>query len=205
VYSICEWGENKPWEWAADVGHLWRTTGDISDDWGSMVSILKQNLPLAPYAGPGHWNDPDMLEVGNGGMTKEEYKTHFSMWAMWSAPLLAGNDISNMSADTKEILLNKDVIAIDQDPLGQQARRVKRAGDLEVWVKQLNDGGRAVALVNRGKETAKATASWNEIGYPETLAATVRDLWTKKEEKSVKGAYSAEVPSHGVVMVRVEP
>jgi len=138
-------------------------------------------------------------------MTKEEYRTHFSMWAMWSAPLLAGNDISNMSADTKEILLNKDVIAIDQDPLGQQARRVKKSGDLEIWSKQLSDGGRAVALLNRGKEAAKITASWTDLGYPESLSASIRDLWTKKEEKAVKGSFSADVPSHGVVMVQVEP
>ncbi|HEX7159147.1 MAG TPA: alpha-galactosidase [Edaphobacter sp.] len=213
VFSICEWGSTKPWLWAGPVGNLWRATPDIQDCWdckrpwggGGITQILDLMDGIESYSGPGHWNDPDMLEVGNGGMTKDEYKTHFSMWAMWSAPLLAGNDISNMSTDTKEILLNKDVIAIDQDALGQQARRVKKAGDLEVWVKQLNDGGRAVALVNRGKDTAKITASWNEVGYPATLAATVRDLWTKKEEKAVKGAYSAEVPSHGVVMVRVEP
>ncbi len=213
VFSICEWGSTKPWLWAGPVGNLWRATPDIQDCWdckrtwggGGIAQILDLMDGIESYSGPGHWNDPDMLEIGNGGMTKEEYKTHFSMWAMWSAPLLAGNDISNMSADTKEILLNKDVIAIDQDPLGQQARRVKKAGDLEIWSKQLSDGGRAVALVNRGKDTARITASWTEIGYPESLSATIRDLWTKKEEKGVKGSFSTDVPSHGVVMVRVKP
>ena len=213
VFSICEWGSTKPWLWAGPVGNLWRATPDIQDCWeckrswggGGITQILDLMDGIESYSGPGHWNDPDMLEVGNGGMTKEEYRTHFSMWAMWSAPLLAGNDVSNMSADTKEILLNKDVIAIDQDALGQQARRVKKTGDVEVWSKQLSDGGRAVALVNRGKETAKITASWTNIGYPESLSANVRDLWTKKEMSGVKQAYSADVPSHGVVMVRVSP
>jgi alpha-galactosidase len=213
VFSICEWGSTKPYLWAGPVGNLWRATPDIQDCWdckrtwggGGVSQILDLMDGIESYSGPGHWNDPDMLEVGNGGMTKEEYRTHFSMWAMWSAPLLAGNDISNMSADTKEILLNKDVIAIDQDSLGQQARRVKKTGDLEVWSKQLSDGGRAVALVNRGKDNAKITASWTDIGYPESLSASIRDLWTKKEEKAVKGSFSADVPSHGVVMVRVNP
>ncbi len=213
VFSICEWGSTKPWLWAGPVGNLWRATPDIQDCWdckrnwggGGITQILDLMDGIESYSGPGHWNDPDMLEIGNGGMTKEEYRTHFSMWAMWSAPLLAGNDISNMSGDTKEILLNKDVIAIDQDPLGQQARRVKRMADLEIWSKQLADGGRAVALVNRGKETAKITASWTDIGYPESLTASIRDLWTKKEEKAVKGSFSADVPSHGVVMIRVKP
>ncbi len=157
---------------------------------------------IESYSGPGHWNDPDMLEVGNGGMTTEEYRTHFSMWAIFSAPLLAGNDVANMSPDTKEILLNKEVIAIDQDALGQQGRRVVKNGDLEIWSKQLADGGRAVALVNRGKQAEKMTVSWTDIGYPASLSATVRDLWAHKDS-TAKGSYSAQVPSHGVVMVRM--
>ena len=213
VFSICEWGSTKPWLWAGPIGNLWRGTPDIQDCWdckkawggGGVTQILDLMNGLESYAGPGHWNDPDMLEVGNGGMTKEEYRAHFSMWAIFSAPLLAGNDIANMSADTKEILLNKDVIAIDQDPLGQQGRRVKKTGDLEVWSKQLQDGGRAVALINRSQSAAKISVAWTDIGYPAAVSASVRDLWTKKESSSVKGEYSAEVPSHGVVMVRIEP
>jgi alpha-galactosidase len=213
VFSICEWGSTKPWLWAGSIGNLWRATGDIQDcwdckkDWGGngVTQILDLMNGLESYAGPGHWNDPDMLEVGNGGMTKEEYRAHFSMWALFSAPLLAGNDIANMSADTKEILLNKDVIAIDQDLLGRQGRRVKKTGDLEVWSKQLQDGGRAVALINRSPSAAKISVAWTDIGYPAAVSAMVRDLWTKKESASVKGEYSAEVPSHGVVMVRIEP
>jgi alpha-galactosidase len=213
VFSICEWGSTKPWLWAGPIGNLWRSTPDIQDCWdckrtwggGGVVQILDLMNGLESYAGPGRWNDPDMLEVGNGGMTKEEYRTHFSMWAIFAAPLLAGNDVANMSADTKEILLNKDVIAIDQDPLGQQGRRVKKTGDLEIWSKQLQDGGRAVALLNRGAAAAKISVSWTDIGYPDAVSANVQDLWTKKESSGVKGGYSAEVPSHGVVMVRVKP
>jgi alpha-galactosidase len=213
VFSICEWGSTKPWLWAGPVGNLWRATPDIQDCWdckknwggGGVVQILDLMNGLESYAGPGHWNDPDMLEVGNGGMSKEEYRAHFSMWAMFSAPLLAGNDISNMTADTKEILTNKEVIAIDQDPLGQQGRRVKKTGDLEIWSKQLQDGGRAVALLNRGPAAAKISVAWTDIGYPDAISASVRDLWTKKESSMVKGGYSVEVPSHGVVMIRVKP
>jgi alpha-galactosidase len=167
--------------------------------------ILDQMNGIESYAGPGHWNDPDMLEVGNGGMTKEEYRSHFSMWAMLSAPLLAGNDISNMTADTKEILLNKEVIAIDQDALGQQGRRVKKTGDLEVWSKQLHDGGRAVALLNRGATATKISVAWSDVGYPDSLTASIRDLWAHKDLQKQQGAYAAEVPSHGVVLLTIKP
>lgn len=211
VFSICEWGSTKPWLWAGPVGNLWRATPDIQDCWdckrtwggGGLTQIIDLMDGIESYSGPGHWNDPDMLEIGNGGMTTEEYRTHFSLWAMWSAPLLAGNDIANMSAETKEILLNKEVIAIDQDALGQQARRVKKDGDLDIWSKQLADGGRAVALVNRGKEPAKITVAWNDIGYPASLSATVRNLWTHQDSMA-KGSYVAEVPSHGTVLVRLK-
>jgi alpha-galactosidase len=213
LFSICEWGSTKPWLWAGPVGNMWRSTGDIVDCWdckkswggNGVAQIMDLMSGIESYSGPGHWNDPDMLEVGNGGMNKEEYRTHFSMWAMWSAPLLAGNDIANMSADTKEILMNKEVIAIDQDALGQQGRRVKKMGDLEVWSKQLADGGRALALVNRGVGAAKVSVAWRDIGYPDGVPASVRDLWAKKDVKKVSGEYSAEVPSHGVVMVTVKP
>src|SRR5260370_36803597 len=157
------------------------------------------------YAGPGHWKDPDMLEVGNGGMTREEYRTRFSMWAMLAAALLAGNDVANMTADTKEILLNKDVIAIDQDALGQQGRRVKKIGDLEVWSKQLQDGGRAGALLNRGAASAKISVAWTDVGYPDAVSANAQDLWTRKESSAVKRVDSADVPSHGVGLRRVRP
>ncbi len=213
LFSLCEWGSNKPWLWAGPVGNMWRSTGDIQDcwnckkDWGGngVVQIIDQLDPIYSYAGPGHWNDPDMLEVGNGGMTTEENRSHFSLWALLAAPLLAGNDIANMSADTKQILLNKEVIAVDQDPLGIQGHRVRKSGDLEVWSKQLADGGRAVILLNRGAATASISADWADIGYPPTVMATVRDLWAKKDMGKFAANYTAQVPSHGVVMIRVNP
>src|ERR1700677_1597735 len=213
VFSICEWGSTKPWLWAGPIGNLWRATGDIQDCWdckkqwggNGVVQILDLMNGLETYAGPGHWNDPDMLEVGNGGMTNEENRAHFSMWAMFSAPLLAGNDISNMTPDTKAILLNKEVIAIDQDALGRQGRRVKKMGDLEIWSKQLSDGGRAVALLNRGATAAKISVAWSDIGYPDSLTASVAQFWAGKELPKQHGGYAAEVPSHGVVMVTVKP
>jgi alpha-galactosidase len=213
VFSLCEWGSTKPWLWAGDVGNLWRATGDILDKWdgtvkwGGMgvVQILDSVDGLQSYAGPGHWNDPDMLEVGNGGMSVTEYRAHFSMWCLLSAPLMAGNDIRSMSGDIHDILTNKEAIAIDQDPLGRQGRRVKRSDGLEVWAKQLADGGRTVALLNRSAAEANITVSWADIGYPEHVAAKVRDLWAHKDLGEKAGSFSASVPSHGVVMVRVEP
>jgi alpha-galactosidase len=213
VFSICEWGSTKPWLWAGSVGNMWRSTPDIQDCWSckkpwggnGVMEIIDQLAPIYSYAGPGHWNDPDMLEVGNGGMTTEEYRSHFSLWAMLSAPLLAGNDLEKMSADTREILLNKEVIAVDQDTLGLQARRVKKTGDLEVWSKQLSDGGRAVLLLNRGAKAETITADWTDLGYPNSLSASVHDLWAKKDLGKKAGSFGAEVASHGVVMVRLEP
>ena len=213
VFSICEWGTSKPWLWAKDVGNLWRTTGDIQDcwdckrDWGGMgvVHILDLQDGLESYAGPGHWNDPDMLEVGNKGMTITEYRAHFSLWCILAAPLMAGNDLRNMTNEVKEILTNREVIAVDQDSLGMQGRRVKRDGDREVWAKQLADGGRAVVLFNRGPKNQEISVSWTEIGYPQHVAAQVRDLWAHKDLGKLTGRFSAEVPSHGVVMVTVKP
>lgn len=213
VFSLCEWGSSKPWLWARDVGNLWRTTGDIQDcwdckrDWGGMgfVHILDLQNGLESYAGPGHWNDPDMLEVGNGGMTTTEYRSHFSLWCILAAPLIAGNDIRSMSPEIAEILTNKELIAVDQDQQGLQGRRVKREGDLEVWAKQMADGSRAVALLNRGTAESKISFTWSDIGYPDYLPATVRDLWARKDLGKSTGSFSASVASHGVVMVRIKP
>jgi alpha-galactosidase len=212
VFSMCEWGTAKPWLWAKDVGNLWRTTGDIMDKWEGkgeytlgVMNILDLQDGLESFAGPGHWNDPDMLEVGNGGMTADEYRAHFSLWAMLAAPLIAGNDLRNMSAETAAILMNKEVIAVDQDPLGREGRRVGRNGTSEVWSRELADGSRAVALLNRGTSAAEVRVSWPEIGYPERISAQVRDLWQHKDVGSFKGGYSATVPPHAVVMLRVTP
>jgi len=219
VLSICEWGSHQPWLWGEEVGgNLWRTTGDIQDRWAGqkewapgiccnngVLAIVDQNEPLYAHAGPGHWNDPDMLEVGNGGLTVTENRSHFSLWAIMAAPLMAGNDIRSMSPEIREILTNKEVIAIDQDPLGQQGRRVWKDGDLEVWSKQLQDGSRAVLLLNRGSSQATVTATWEQIGYPAHLSASVRDLWAHKDLGKSTGKFSAPVESHGVVVVTVKP
>jgi alpha-galactosidase len=202
VHSICEWGENEPWEWASDVGHLWRTTGDISDNWGSMLSILKKNLPLAPYAGPGRWNDPDMLEVGNGGMTDTEYRSHFSLWSIMAAPLLIGSDLRGASEETFEILGNKEVIAVDQDPLGRQGGVVSSAGGRWVIAKEMADGSRAVALFNESGTAQRVTTTAAAVGLPAADAYTLRDLWQHRAYNTA-GTFSATVPAHGTVLVRV--
>ncbi len=213
VFSICEWGSTKPWLWAGPIGNMWRATGDIQDcwnckkDWGGngVLQILDLMDPIYSYAGPGHWNDPDMLEVGNGGLTTAENRAHFSMWALFSAPLIAGNDMARMTPEISEILLNKEVIAIDQDPMGIQGHRVHKDGDLEVWSKQLADGARAVVLLNRGDQAATIAADWHDIGYPATLPASVRDLWAHKDLARKTGSFSTEVPGNAAVMVRITP
>ncbi|MGW1093510.1 NPCBM/NEW2 domain-containing protein [Streptomyces sp. NPDC002596] len=202
VYSICEWGQNKPWEWAADVGNLWRTTGDISDSWGSMLSIMKQNLPLAAAAGPGHWNDPDMLEVGNGGMTDTEYRTHFSMWSVMAAPLLIGSDLRKATPETFEILSNQEVIAVDQDPLGKQGAVVSSTGGRWVVAKEMKDGSRVVALFNETGSAQRISTTAKEAGLPEADAYTTRDLW-QHTTYNTAGGISATVPAHGTVLLRV--
>ncbi|MFV5998118.1 NPCBM/NEW2 domain-containing protein [Streptomyces sp. NPDC056231] len=202
VYSICEWGTNKPWEWAADVGHLWRTTGDINDSWGSMLSIMKQNLPLAAAAGPGHWNDPDMLEVGNGGMTDTEYRTHFSMWSVMAAPLLIGSDLRKATPETFEILSNQEVIAVDQDPLGKQGTVVSSTGGRWVVAKEMKDGSRVVALFNETGSAQHISTTAKEAGLPEADAYTTRDLW-QHTTYNTAGGISATVPAHGTVLLRV--
>ena len=202
VLSLCEYGWNKVWEWGLSVGgNLWRTTGDISDQYRVMAEIGFSQNGLEKFAGPGHWNDPDMLEVGNGGMNEDEYRTHMSLWALTAAPLLAGNDIRKMSDTTKSILLNKEVIAVDQDPLGKQASPVKN-GNLEMWVKPLKDGGIAVGVVNLDNAPGTATVKASDLGLKGSVRSA-RDLWTHKDVKFDNGAYSASVPAHGVLMLRV--
>lgn len=220
VFSICEWGENKPWKWGKGIGHLWRTTADIRDcfqcqfDWGGLgvLNIIDLQAELYPYAGPGHWNDPDMLEVGNGGMTYIEYKTHFSMWAMLAAPLMAGNDLRNMDKETREILTNIDVIAINQDSLGQQARRFIDMGDNEIWVKPLSEGKVAICFLNRSHHPWKLNYNWkehtmyflNDVNfYRKTYM--IWDCWEHKNIGTTDERLVAEIPSHGILMVRLSP
>ncbi len=219
VFSICEWGRHKPWLWGKEVGgNLWRTADDIQDRWqgrvkwpagdccsNGVVDIVDLQVGLESYAGPGHWNDPDMLEVGNGGMTDTEYRSHFSLWAILAAPLIAGNDLRDMRPEIRDILTNKEVIAVDQDPLGSEGKRVKKNGDLEVWSKQMKDGSRAVILFNRASGDHEISVNWEDLGYPNHLEAEVRDLWQKKDLGRFTGKFSASVVSHGVVMVTVRP
>lgn len=212
VLSICEWGTDHPERWGPTVGHLWRTTGDIYDAWEGkkewshgMTNILDMQAEREGQSAPNAWNDPDMLEVGNGGMTTTEYESHFSLWAMLAAPLIAGNDLSKMDADTLRILTNKDVIAVDQDPLGKQGRRVQREGDVEIWVRQLKDGERAVVLFNRGKTPADMKVAWDQLQMPASQKADVKDLWSKKVTKNASGSYGGKVAPHGVIMVRITP
>jgi len=203
VYSLCQYGNLDVGEWGESVGgNLWRTTGDIQDNWNSMSHIGFELQPgREKYAWAGHWNDPDMLEIGNGGMTDTEYQTHMSLWCILSAPLLAGNDIRSMSPSIASILMNKEVIAVDQDHLGRQGVRVAKDGDLEVWAKPLAGDAYAVGLFNRGAESAKITARWSDIGIQGSHP--VRDLWKHQDLGAVADSFTAEVPSHGVVMIKV--
>ncbi|MGC1376887.1 MAG: glycoside hydrolase family 27 protein [Anaerolineales bacterium] len=204
VFSICTWGF--PGYWARGVGHLWRTTGDIKDKWGSLLTIIDANNVNSASAGPGHWNDPDMLEVGNGGMTDVEYRTHFSMWAIMAAPLIAGNDLRAMDQATKDILTAPEVIAVDQDPLGVQGVRVSRivaTKGPQVWSKVLSGvNTRAVALFNRSDEDASMTVEWKQIDLP-SGPASVRDLWARTDLGLFTDRYTVNVPAHGVVLVKI--
>jgi alpha-galactosidase len=202
IYSLCEYGTGSVEKWGADVsGNLWRTTGDIRDEWASMMGNIHRQASTTPYAGPGHWNDPDMLEIGNGHMTADEYRTHMSLWALAAAPLLAGNDIRTMTDETKSILLNKEVIAVDQDPLGRQASPAT-SGDLETWVKPLADGSVAVGVVNLGSAPAQAVVTGKDLPLTGRIHSA-RDLWAHKRVRFIHGSYAATVPSHGVLLLRV--
>jgi len=201
VFSICNWGVKAPWRWGPKTGNLWRTTGDISDSYDSMSLIGFGQNGLEIFAGPGHWNDPDMLEVGNGHMNRDEYRTHMALWALLAAPLLAGNDLRNMSAETKELLTNSDVIAVDQDSKGVQGHRVWQEGPLEIWAKPLADGSQAVGLFNRSESAIQMTLDFKGIGAP--AAAKLRNLLDHKDLATAQNSYATEVPKHGVVLLKV--
>jgi alpha-galactosidase len=202
VYALCQYGRNFVGTWSQQVGaNVWRTTGDISDRYDSMSKIGFAMSGWAEYAGPGHWNDPDMLEIGNGGMSSDEYRTHFSLWAMIAAPLIAGNDLRNMAPATSEILLNKEVIAIDQDPLGKSGTQISADGNIVVWAKPLASGDYAVAIFNRGTQEAQGTAAWKDLTWSGKHA--VRDLWAHADRGQSADSFSATIPPHGVVMVVV--
>jgi alpha-galactosidase len=202
VYSLCQYGQDAVWEWGTDVGgNLWRTTGDITDKYASMAEIGFGQAGLARFAGPGHWNDPDMLEVGNGGMTTDEYRTHVSLWAILAAPLLAGNDLSTMTPETVALLTNRDVIAVDQDVAGKQGDRVSAEGPVEVWARPLADGSKAVGIFNRQHAALVARVDFASMGFKGAVKA--RDIWLGKELGRLNGPYVVKIPAHGVVFLKV--
>jgi len=224
VLSMCEWGQSNPWTWATNVGHLWRTTGDITNQWEgiktmgnwhalSVMKILESQDTLRKYAGPGHWNDPDMLEVGNG-MPVNEDRAHFSMWAMIAAPLIAGNDLRNMSPAIKEILLNKEVIAVNQDALGVQGFKHTSKDSLETWLKPLKGGDWAICFLNRSAKARTVDFNWKENVINDTLSKqslnasttnySIRNLWSKKSAGQTSSVLHASVPSHDVLMLRLD-
>jgi alpha-galactosidase len=203
VFSLCEYGGGDVWKWGPEVGgNLWRTTGDIQDNWKSMSDIGFNQGRLAPYARPGHWNDPDMLEIGNGGMSAAEYRTHFSLWCMLAAPLMAGNDLRTMPAETRGILTNREVIAVDQDVLGKQAVRLAEKAGVEIWAKPLHDGGLALGLYNRNAVASAAEFSWKQIGRS-SKPVTLRDAWEHTDLVPGEDGFNGLVPAHGVVLLIV--
>ena len=194
--------EGQPWTWAGDLSHLWRTAPDSRDTYGSMVYNFRSNVGRHEYAKPGRWNDPDMLEVGNGGMSLVEYQAQFSLWAEMAAPLIAGNDLDAMSPATRNILTNREVISVDQDPLGVQGYPIESAGGHWVLDKPLADGDRAVVLFNDTRRTALISTTLRQIGLQNQRSCTLIDLWTGVVSEGGDTVSSA-VPAHGVVMYEV--
>jgi len=212
LLSLCEWGTTSPWEWGKGIGAMWRTTNDIQDcfdcvrNWGGMgfIPILEKNVNLAPFAGPGYWNDPDMLEVGNKALSPTECRSHFSMWCMLAAPLIAGNNISTMNDTIRDILTAPEIIAIDQDSLGIQGTRIRNDNGLQVWQKPLSDGSIAVALLNVTKSSATMYVTLEEIGFKKGVTSNVRDLWERRDLPAIDDAFKTEVKPHDVVVVKIK-
>jgi alpha-galactosidase len=203
VFSLCQYGESDPWKWGAEVGgNLWRTTGDIRDTWDSMDKIGFSQIEIASYNQPGHWNDPDMLEIGNGGMTADEYRTHMSLWSLLSAPLIAGNDLRSMTDETKSILMNDEVIAVDQDPIASPVQRATKEGGIEVLTRRMRDGSLIVGLFNRGNSATNAQIPWSGIAMPKS-PSQIRDLWKHQAILYSNDGYRGLVPPHGVVLLRI--
>jgi alpha-galactosidase len=224
IFSLCEWGNNKPWEWASTIGHLWRTTGDICNCWSctedygtykkyGVMTIFDMQDGLRQYAGPGHWNDPDMLEVGNGKLTAGENRAHFSMWCMIAAPLIAGNDLRKMTKETLEILTNHEVIGIDQDSLGIQGFKQEKIDSLEIWYKPLKGGDWALCFLNRGFKAATIEYDWKKQVVVDKvfkleprfdqIRYVIRDLWLKKNIGLTDKTLKTIIPSHDVLMLRL--
>ena len=211
VFSLCEWGDTKPWLWAKDVGHLWRTTGDIMPcfDCQGVYSmgfkyILELQVGLEEYAGPGHWNDPDMLEVGNPGLTLAESRAHFSLWCMLAAPLMAGNDVRKMTEEVRAILTNPEVIAIDQDPLGKEGYRFMKHPGKQIWAKELANGAWAVCFFNDSDEAVQLRIDWNNLTFLKG-SYKVRDLWQGKDLGTASGEFRASLPRHDAILLKLTP
>ncbi|ETO33695.1 Melibiase family protein [Reticulomyxa filosa] len=211
-YSICEWGRHHPWTWAPDVGNSWRTTSDIEDDWEKMIYNWDHNGPYF-VAGPGAWNDPDMLEIGNGGMTFTEYKTHFSLWCIGKSPLIIGCDINNMSSETIEILMNTELISVNQDPLGIQAHKIREVflkddpsiiGE-QVWFGPLINNQYVLALLNRKQDTTTISVTWQELDLNPNQTYMIRDLWLHQNISISTGAFQASVQKHETIVVQMIP
>lgn len=235
VFSLCEWGLSKPWEWASQVGHLWRSTGDIRNNWdipdakegkcwaGGVLINLDMQQGLEKYAGPGHWNDPDMLQVGNGGLTENEARSHFSLWCMLAAPLIAGNDLTQMDPVSKDILINKDMIAIDQDKLGKQGYKIKDYGEIEVYYKPLNNSDMAICFFNRLDYPIQVEFDWTSMSLSATRDSkplllglqidrkdnyiegqySIWNVWQKKSVGTTSQKFIASLQSHDVIVLRL--
>ena len=203
VFSLCQYGWDSVWTWAPSVGgNLWRTTGDINATWDRMTLIGRGQAGLAKYAGPGHWNDPDMLEVGNGKLTHDENVVHMTLWSMLAAPLIAGNNLTAMTDDVKSILTNKDVIAIDQDALGKQGDRVYAEGPVEIWAKPLKDGSKAVAIFNFGESQTQLKPigiHLKELGF--SGGAKAHDVWANKDLGTIHEDFDAPIARHAVLLL----
>ncbi len=212
VFSICEWGNSKPWTWGKGIGQLWRTTGDIAPCWDCKTQwsqgwklILDEQVPLASYAGPGHWNDPDMLEVGNEGLTFAESRAHFSLWCVLAAPLIAGNDVRNMTKETQDILTNREVIALDQDPLGKEGTRFRADAGEEIWIKELSGGQWAVCVLNPTTASEHIKLDWKDLTFLAGRKYLVRDLWAGQDLGDTNTSFSGEIASHDVALFRLTP
>ncbi len=209
LFSLCEWGNTKPWEWAKDIGHMWRTTGDVTDcfdcqgeyDTGWKV-ILDSQVGLEKYAGPNHWNDPDMLETGNPGLTLAESRAQFSLWCMLAAPLMAGNDVRKMTPEVLQILINKEAIAIDQDPLGKQGYRFMEHPGKNIWVKELSKGDWAVCYLNTGKERLDLRVNWKHFTRMNGTYS-IKDIWQNKVLGKTDKNYEFSIESHDVILLRL--
>jgi len=203
VYSLCQYGLEAVWRWGPKVGgNMWRTTDDIGGDYDRMSLFGFQHNGLDKFVGPGHWNDPDILQIGIGKLSNDEGRTQMTLWCLLAAPLLAGNDLTKMTRETLEILTNPEVIAVDQDSLGAAAHRVWQEGPLEVWMKPLADGSKAVGLFNRSGSPLPISVRFATLGLGHS--AQVRDLWARKDLGTVQEKYTAEVPKHGAAMIKVK-